>query len=375
VHEFHASPAGNARREYQYIAQMADLVSHEGLRGKYTFYVAGLLAERHAEVLQEHGDWDFGGHTYNDTAYADAPEPDRERSSPSPELPELTAGRDAQRADVAKTIAALREAAPEFPAWQRNWRTHYYSSGAVTREVLADQGVRWLSDMGTYWAGEWQPERFGATLVSYVSYPQQARGTSGQPLPLWEMGETTPSDYAVWVSGQRHPHLPWATVLSGAQAARLWCDRLDRALRSEELCVINWHPFHSLQEPERIKALTTVMGCARRQPGLTVLTMFEAGTWWDQRAQVRMVMTSRSSSALQLTLHNESDGAIEEIMVRLFGPAGTQVRDVRTSPPVEVTELPLPDPPAGALPSGLCLCLPPGSQTQLLVRFHQPTEE
>lgn len=302
VHEFHSNPSGNAREEYRYIARMADLVEQGGAPGKFTFYVTGLLAEKHPEALQSAQDWDFGGHTYSDTGYVDEPPPGYAAHGDSnPEAPDLTIGREAQKQDVAQTMAALGHAVPDRPAWRRNWRTHYVASTVATRELLAEQRAICISDTGLYWAGEWQPDRFGGRrLITYVSYPQRSQGTDRQPLDLWEAGECIPSDYALWVSSQRHPGQPWGQVLDGEGAYQVWTQRLERAWRSEELLVINWHPFHSLQVEERAETLRRTMAFVRHLPGMLFMSMTEVAQWWDARASVRIKTVAVAADSLSI---------------------------------------------------------------------------
>jgi len=325
VHEFHGNPAGNAREEYRYIARMAELVEQGGAPGKYTFYVTGLLAQKHPEALQSACAWDFGGHTFSDTAYVDEPPPGySEQGDTNPEAPDLTIGREAQKRDIALTQSALAKAVSDQPAWGRNWRTHYVASTAATRDVLAELGVLSISDTGLYWPGEWQPDRFGGqSLITYVSYPQRSRATTGESLELWEVGECIPSDYALWVSSRRHPGRPWGRVLDGEGAFQVWAQRLERAWRCEELFVVIWHPFHCLQSEERAEALRRTMAYVHSLPGMAFMSMSEMGQWWEARAVIRLQTVVANQDMLTLAVDNAGHSGVHGLSVRVLLPPGS----------------------------------------------------
>jgi hypothetical protein len=183
------------------------------------------------------------------------------------------------------------------------------------------------------------------------------------------MGEAVPSDYALWISGTRHPQLPWARVLDGDEAAQVWNRRLERAWSAEELCVINWHPFHSLQTAERVDALKQVMDHARRLPGLATMTMSQAGRWWEARLQVRMEVLSSDSESLRLKLYNWGHRELAGVTVRVRVPEGKRLAQLTVWPRVEAREVDLAPSPTNQGWLGIRLALPHGEPVEVSTLF------
>ena len=240
-----------------------------GLDGKYTFCTTARVAEEHPDAVRGVANFDVVPHTYDDISLAGL-------------------GREEQAADIRKCIETFAAVIPDTDTYRLGWRTHTYGSDAVTREALAEAGYLWISDMGASWYGEWDFKRWPVRHTAYVAYPQRARGAQGQALPLWEMPECAPSDFALYESGRRHPDADWAVLYSPEEAERIWTDRLRLACLREELFILNWHPFLTLSEPDRAQTAERMLDIMRATPGVAFMTITEAAQWWDAREQVEV---------------------------------------------------------------------------------------
>lgn len=302
VHEYFHYPQHRARHEYEYLERMARLFRARGLDGKYTFSTTARVAEQHPDAVRAVAHFDIVPHTFDDISLAGL-------------------GREEQAADIHRCLEAFAAVIPDTDTYRLGWRTHTYGSDAVTREALAEAGYLWISDLGASWYGEWDFKRWPVRHTAYVAYPQRARGVDDQPLPLWEMPECAPSDFALYESGRRHPDADWAVLYSPEEAERVWLDRFNLARRREELFILNWHPFLTLSEPGRAQIAESVLDAMRHTPGVAFMTITEAARWWDAREKVE-VDQRETEDGLLVTVANRSGQPLQGLALR--APAGAQ---------------------------------------------------
>jgi hypothetical protein len=320
VHEYIHHPPLHERREYSFLAPMANMMRQCGFERAYTFCVTGRVAEQHPEEFAALRGWDVVAHGFDDESLLGWPV-------------------RKQMADARRCIEAFQKVLPAQDSFRLGWRTHVYGSDAVTRQALAKLGYKWISDMGRSWRAEWDFKRYRQArsfrkamgrggFTAFACFPQRAVGPAGTPLKLWEMPESGPNDYAIYESGLRAPEAEWAVAYSPAEAQRVWQERFERALSREEFFLLNWHPYLTLKDRGRTRVARLLASRWSRRKRVKIGPIGDAASWWEARQSVRVAWRRKGISA---RVENRSNAPLKGMTIRMLLPRSKQVRTALVS--------------------------------------------
>ncbi len=304
VHEYPDLLAGNLRCEFSYIPKMQELMARKGLAHKFTYYLAGRVAEHHPAVVREIADEDVLGHTYADLSYyvENAPY-------------------EVQVKDMAAALAAIQRVLPLCRSFRLGWRNHGVTGNQDSRRAIEDFGFLYASDYQCSADVEWNWKLYPRRMIVHVNYPMRTRKPDGGRYNFWELPYCQ-SDIDLMQRAERKYDPDERTWFHGpGEARRVWGIYVERAVREEALVVTLWHPWASLRKPEEQAEIEATIDHMRQKDGVAFLTNSEVALWWDARASVRARFTE-TNEGWEAWLENPANRDLNELTIVLKGGGG-----------------------------------------------------
>ena len=258
VHDYEGIE-GRFDREHRDMLYNCDLLKSIGLEGKATFFVSGIVAQRHPEAIKEAvgRGYEIAPHTWRETQYL---------------IENWTY--EQQHQDIRACIDAFTLASPGYSGFRSGFRTHGYQSNLATRDVLEQMGYRYLADLQAWEVcGEDNPG-LPEGSITYLALPQRAAGRRGRPLNLLEIPDTVANDHFLYRIMGKTP----------ADALDFWKKSFDLCYRTGGLFQTCWHPYISIQEGEgREAAYRSLFEYILGHKDVLFMQMGSLCDWWIRR--------------------------------------------------------------------------------------------